>query len=200
MCTDFGNYNQRGHCNQSNYNANLGCAAEGEAFLDLCGNRRGGISQVLFTDPGSTYTLTFMYESHAGCNANGATTEMYVALTSASSTVLKNFSVTHINTGSWALNWSSTSATFVATTPQTTLSFTSVTSGCGCMLIDDVNVKKDCLVSPPPPPPCGNSILGNGDFETGWTAPYVGGTLRDDDDDYDACGRFTRFCTIWYPA
>lgn len=58
---DYGNYNQHGHCNQSTYSANFGCAAEGEAFLDLCGNRRGGIAQTLFTDVGSTYKLSFLW-------------------------------------------------------------------------------------------------------------------------------------------
>jgi hypothetical protein len=99
---------------------------------------------------------------------------MYVALISSTNQVTRNFSITHRNTGSWALNWTAHSATFLATSAQTILSFTSTQGGCGCMLIDGVTAEKDCLKSPPPPPPCGAiNLIGNGDFEVNYSQPCV---------------------------
>lgn len=121
-----GNYNTNGHCNQSSYNANMGCAGEGEAFLDICGNTRGAIQQTLYTDPLAVYTISFLYESHAGCSAS-AVTQMYVALVGGANNLILNDSVTHVNVGTWSLNWTTYSHTFTATSDRVTLSFTSVT-------------------------------------------------------------------------
>jgi hypothetical protein len=127
-------------------------------------------------------TLREIYLKHAACSHTitalvckppPSLTFRYVALVGAAGQVILNDSVTHINTGSWALNWTVYSHTFTAPSDRLNLSFTSVTTGCACMLLDAVQTEKDCLLSPPPPPPCGGSLLTNGGFESGWQQPYA---------------------------
>ena len=48
---DYGNYNTGGHCTTP-------CAASGQAFLDLCGNTRGGIAQIFPTTAQQSYVVT----------------------------------------------------------------------------------------------------------------------------------------------
>jgi hypothetical protein len=107
----------------SSTNGNL--AFEGNQYLDLVGQGgTGSISQILTTDVGQLYTLSFAYSHNLFSGA---------LVPPASAEVLVNgvlFGIVTHNSGTNAnLDWQIFSQNFLATGPTTTLTFNNLTGG-----------------------------------------------------------------------
>lgn len=132
---DYGNYHTASQC------SNFTCAAAGDAFLDLCGTTQGGIAQNISTVPGMLYTLSLKYDSNPSSGCSGGVDQF--------TSVMINgqlfHTLEHLNQQGWHLSWATFVAQFQATSEVTEIAFTAQGTGCGCMLLDDVNVQADCV-------------------------------------------------------
>ena len=120
-------------------------AKDGNQYLDLVGyGSTGGISQTFATTPGQKYNLSFAYGNNPGSTSFASAN---VNVTPVSSVVLPalfsaNFSTTN------DIGWHIFTASFVANSLNTTLSFDEVVGGNnGGVLLDAINVSATPLPS-----------------------------------------------------
>jgi choice-of-anchor C domain-containing protein len=114
--------------------------AEGARSLDLNGNARGGVAQVVQTAPGQTYTLTFAL---AG-NSYSAPAVKGLRVTAGSTQQMLSFDTTG-RTGS-QMGWLDRSVTFTATSEATVLWFEGLDASDSGPALDNVR-----LTTGPPP-------------------------------------------------
>ena len=102
-------------------------------YLDLTGNTPGTIAQTFATTANQLYSLSFWYSNNPGGSPNPNTASVQVGSLSDI--------ISHTASGSSDLNWTFYSATFSASGPMTTLSFSQIDNCCnGGILLDSVNV------------------------------------------------------------
>ena len=121
--------------------------SEGSRSVDLNAFEAGTLSQTIGTTTGNTYTMTFDLSANPECGLPVKTLTIQ-----ASGAVAEAFAYDTAATGNTVIDmkWETRTYSFVATSPNTKLTFTSTTLGfCGPAL-DDVVVTES--VAPPPPP------------------------------------------------
>lgn len=101
-------------------------AFDGERSIDLNGSGPGALSQVLATDPGASYEVTFELAGNGWCGDSGKILNVSVDGGSSSSYSFDTSATTRSNMG-----WSQQSYQFTATGTSSLLLFASGTSG-GC--------------------------------------------------------------------
>jgi len=131
--------------------------------LDLNGNEPGAISQTFATTIGNTYDVTFDLSGNPDCgdpaktltvNATGGTTDTYTFNTGIVGNTLLD------------MMWAPQTYSFVATGPQSTLTFTSTTTGTACgPALDNVAVS-ETAAPPPTPEATAKSDCMNGGWQT----------------------------------
>jgi hypothetical protein len=87
------------------------------------------------------YTLSLKYDSHPGAGCGQGRDQ----ITSVNINGQLFHTLEHLNEQSWHLQWATFVAQFQATSEVTEIAFTSQVTGCGCMLLDDINVQADCV-------------------------------------------------------
>lgn len=110
-------------------------ASDGSRSIDLSGNAAGGIAQVIGTNPGTTYYVTF---DMAG-NPDGLPTDKTL-LVEAEGIGSQSFG---FDTNGWSktnMGWQTKQFSFVATGSATTLKFTSTTETAYGPAIDNISV------------------------------------------------------------
>ncbi|WP_254512303.1 cadherin domain-containing protein [Anatilimnocola floriformis] len=118
-----------------------GPAFDGEQFVDLNGEGTGGVSQVLATVPGHSYSLTFSYANNYAWTSPSNPATALVSIRSNSTDLVPAFSISHGSSNSLGLNWTLHAVNFTATSSSTTLQFLStIPFGDGGIYIDGVSV------------------------------------------------------------
>ena len=123
-------YKTGGHCTKT-------CAHSGESFIDMCGTTQGAIEQKVATTKGVKYSLTLAYDAHAGCQSKGATSKLDVLINNRKVKTLE-----HVNEKTWDLDWATDWKYVFEADGPTTVRFNAVTGGCGCMLLDSIELIK----------------------------------------------------------
>jgi choice-of-anchor C domain-containing protein len=110
--------------------------AEGDQSLDLNGLAPGAIAQALNTKPGVRYVVTF------GLSGNPDHQGVVTGQLLANGAVINDFSIDGTGTTNQGMSWRTETATFVAVTKSTTLSFRD-TSGLFAVgpVIDKIRIK-----------------------------------------------------------
>ncbi len=118
-----------------------GPAFDGEQFVDLNGEGTGGVSQVLATVPGHSYSLTFSYANNYVWTSPSNPATALVSIRNNSTDLVPAFSISHGSSNSLGLNWTLHAVNFTAAGSSTTLQFLStIPIGDGGIYIDGVSV------------------------------------------------------------
>ena len=120
-------------------------AADGNQYLDLVGyGSTGGISQTFATTPGLKYSLSFAYGNNPGSTSFASAIVNVAPVSSGSIPALLTASFSTTNN----IGWKIFSASFLANSSSTTLSFDEVVGGNnGGVLLDAINVSATPLPS-----------------------------------------------------
>jgi choice-of-anchor C domain-containing protein len=120
-------------------------ASNGSYSLDLSGNAPGGVSQVLSTTVGTSYTVQF---DLAG-NPDGPPTTKTLTVSAGATASPYSFTVTPADTHT-SMGWVTDTFVFTATSTMTTLAFTSTTAGFFGPALDNVRVNPTATAVPEP--------------------------------------------------
>jgi hypothetical protein len=113
-----------------------GPAFGGAQYLDLNGTSAGDIRQTFPTSPGVKYTLSFAYANNY---VNAPSQSATLGLADGANTFI-NTAITHSTSVAGNLDWTLFTQDFTAQQATTTLSFTSLISGSGGVLLDGASV------------------------------------------------------------
>lgn len=111
------------------YIGNYWQASDGNRSIDLDGrSARGGLEQIIATEIGHTYRLTFDVAGNTDGNAFGSGLRTMDVLAIGASTQSASFGFDCTGQSHWDMGWMSMEWSFVADAPSTTLRFLSTTT------------------------------------------------------------------------
>ncbi len=111
---------------------------EGSNSVDLNGTKAGGISQVMETVPGKVYTVKFLISGNWESSATNRAVNLKAGILNKSLAVKMPTGWSRSN-----MKWKTLSYPFIATSTSTQISFKSLNSGSGGVVIADVSVSAE---------------------------------------------------------